>query len=141
LSWERKRGNTADMHHQGLTATVPDPIPFFYNDVETSLAESAAAALLPHAVEAFTTATQYDGSAEFPVTYVLCNDDRALSVAAQYKFIEVCRSSEGRKGGRDAVDVITCMLESGHSPMLSMPGECAKIIVESVGGVYPAKTW
>jgi hypothetical protein len=139
LPWERKRGNTADIHHQGLTATVPDPIPFFYNDVEPSLAESAAAALLPHAVEAFTTATQYDGSAEFPVTYVVCNDDRALSVAAQYKFIEVCRSREGRKGGREAVDAV--VLKSGHSPMLSMPGECAKIIVESVGGVYPAKTW
>jgi hypothetical protein len=57
-----------------------------------------------------------------------------LSVAAQYKSIEVCRSSMGRKGGRDAVDVVT--LESGHSPMLSMPRECAKIIVESVGGTY-----
>jgi hypothetical protein len=57
-----------------------------------------------------------------------------LSVAAQYKFIEVCRSSEGLKGGRDSVDVVT--LESGHSPMLNMPRECAKIIVESVRGVY-----
>jgi hypothetical protein len=117
-----------------LTATVPDPIPFFYNDVEPSLAESAAAALLPHAIEAFTMATQHDGSAEFPITYVVCNDDRALSVEAQYKFIEVCRSRESRKGGRDAVGVVT--LESGHSPMLSMPEECAKIIIESVGSVY-----
>jgi hypothetical protein len=127
-------GNTADIHHQGSTATVPDPIPFFYNDVESALAENAAAALLPHAVEAFTTATQHDGSAEFLVTYVVCNDDRALSVAAQCKFIEVCRSRESRKGGRDAVGVVT--LESGHSPMLSMPEECAKIIVEIVGSAY-----
>lgn len=89
---------------------------------------------MPHAVEAFITVTQHDGCAEFPITYVVCNNDRALSVAAQYKSVEVCRSREGRKGGCDAVGVVT--LESGHSPMLSMPRECAKIIVESVGGTY-----
>jgi hypothetical protein len=127
-------GITANSDHQGSTATIPDPVPFFYHDVEPSLAESAVAALLPHALEAFTTATRHDGSAEFPVTYVVCNDDRALSIKAQRKFVEVCRSIEGRKGGRGAVEVVT--LESGHSPMLSMPGECARVIIESVGGIY-----
>lgn len=112
----------------------PDPIPFFYHDVELSIAETAVAALLPHALEAFRTPTKHNGSSEFPVTYVVCNDDRALSVKAQYKCVEVCRSTEGRKGGRDAVEVVA--LESGHSPMLSMPGECARIITESVGGTY-----
>lgn len=112
-------------------AKVPDPIPFFYNDVDPTVAAEAAALLLPHAVEAFVSTTKHDGCAEFPVTYVICNRDNALLVDYQHTAVEVCRSREGRKGGRDAVEVV--ILESGHSPFLNMPEETAKIVFKAAG--------
>lgn len=127
------RASQADKEpiNQGPLATIPDPIPFFYNDVEPSVAAHAASLLLPHAVEAFFTTTQHDGCAEFPVTYVVCNNDQALTVEYQQSAIEVARSREGRGGGREAVEVVT--LESGHSPFLSMPEETVKVILKAAG--------
>lgn len=112
-------------------ATVPDPTPYFYSDVDPAVAAEAAALLLPHAVEAFVTTTQHDGCAEFPVTYVVCNKDNALAVDYQYEAVEVCRTRDGRKGGRDGVEVVT--LESGHSPFLNMPEEAAEVVFKAAG--------
>jgi hypothetical protein len=82
-------------------------------------------------MEAFFSTTQHDGCAEFPVTYVVCNNDKALTVEFQRKQIEICRSRENRKGGPEAVEVVT--MESGHSPFLSMPQETAKILEKAAG--------
>ena len=116
---------------QGPTATVPTPIPIFYNDVEPTAAAHAASLLLPHTIEAFFTATQHDGCAAFPVTYVVCTNDQALTVAYQRSAIEVCRSREGRKGGREGVEVVE--MESGHSPFLSVPEETVEVVLRAVG--------
>lgn len=119
------------MHEQGDRATIADPIPIFYNDVDPTVAANAAAALLPHTIPAFIETTQHDGCAEFPVTYVVCNNDKALSVAYQHQAIEVARTREGRKGGPDGVEVVT--LESGHSPFLNKPEEVAEILRNAAG--------
>jgi hypothetical protein len=87
--------------------------------------------LLPHAIEAFYSTTEHDGCADFPVTYVVCKNDKALTVEFQRKMIANCRSRENRKGGPEAVEVVT--MESGHSPFLSMPEETAKILVKPAG--------
>lgn len=116
---------------QGPTATVPTPIPIFYSDVPPSAAEHAASLLLPHVLEAFFTPTQHDGCTDFPVTYVLCTKDEALTVSYQREAIEVARSREGRKGGRESVEVVE--MESGHSPFLSVPGETREVILRAVG--------
>jgi hypothetical protein len=121
----------ANINHQGPLATIPDPIPFFYSDVEPAAAAHAASLLLPHAIEAFFSTTQYDGCADFPVTYVVCNNDKALTVEYQHKAIEICRSRENRKGGPEAVEVVT--MESGHSPFLSMPEETVKVLLSAAG--------
>ena len=88
--------------------------------------------LLPHVLEAFFTPTQHDGCADFPVTYILCTKDEALTVSYQREAIEVCKSREGRKGGQEAVEVVE--MESGHSPFLSMPEETKEFILRAVGG-------
>lgn len=119
---------------QGPTATVPTPIPIFYNDVEPSAAAHAASLLLPHVLEAFLTPTQHEGCADFPVAYVVCKNDQALTVSYQREAIEVCRSREGRKGGREAVEVVE--METGHSPFLSVPGETRDVILRAVGEVF-----
>ena len=49
----------------------------------------------------------------------------------QRSAIEVCRSREGRKGGREAVRVVE--MESGHSPFLSVPEETREVILRAVG--------
>lgn len=116
---------------QGDRFTVFDPVAKFYNDVEPAMAADAAASLLPQAVEAFVTPTQHDGCGEFPVTYVVCSLDKALTAEYQRSAVDVIRSREGRKGGPDAVEMVT--LESGHSPFLNMPEECAAIIRKAAG--------
>ncbi|KAM0709919.1 hypothetical protein Q7P35_003962 [Cladosporium inversicolor] len=116
----------------GPTATVPTPIPIFYNDVPAPLASHAASLLLPHLLEPFFTPTHHDGCADFPVTYVVCNNDQALTVNYQQSAIEVCRSREGRKGGREAVEVVE--METGHSPFLSVPEGTVKVILGAVVG-------
>ena len=49
----------------------------------------------------------------------------------QRSAIEVCRSREGRKGGRETVEVVE--MENGHSPFLSVPEETVEVILEAVG--------
>lgn len=87
--------------------------------------------LLPHVLEAFFTPTQHDGCADFPVTYVVCKNDEALTVSYQREAIEVCRSRQGRKGGRETVEVVE--METGHSPFLSVPEETVEVILKAVG--------
>jgi len=65
------------------------------------------------------------------VTYVLCKNDEALTVSYQRSAIEVCRSREGRIGGREGVEVVE--MESGHSPFLSVPEETREAILKAVG--------
>jgi hypothetical protein len=110
---------------------MPISIPYFYNDVEPAAAEHAASLLLPHALEVFSSTTQHEGCAEFSITYVVCTKDKALTVTYQEKAIEVARSRENRKGGREGVEVVT--MEASHSPFLSMPEETAKVILTAVG--------
>lgn len=109
--------------------TITDPIPFFYDDVPAPLAAHASSLLLPHAVESFAATTQYDGCAEFRVTYVVCNNDRALSVEYQKQAVEVCRSIEDRVGGREGVEVVE--MQSGHSPFLSKTEETARVLLRA----------
>ncbi|KAM0713420.1 hypothetical protein Q7P37_010382 [Cladosporium fusiforme] len=116
---------------QNGLVTVPDPIPTFYNDISPTEATKAATALLPSAAEAFVTPVEHEGWAEFPVTYILCSRDEALSVEMQQEAIETCRGRAGRTGGPGAVDVET--LDSSHSPMLSMPDQCARLIRKASG--------
>jgi pimeloyl-ACP methyl ester carboxylesterase len=121
------------LNRQGPTATVPTPIPIFYSDVPASAAEHAASLLLPHVLEAFFTPTQHDGCVDFPVTYVVCTKDEALTVSYQRSAVEVARSREGRKGGREGVEVVE--MESGHSPFLSVPEETVEVILKAIGEI------
>ena len=49
----------------------------------------------------------------------------------QRSAVEVARSREGRKGGREAVEVVE--MESGHSPFLSVPEDTVKVLLGAVG--------
>ncbi|KAM0719995.1 hypothetical protein Q7P37_004130 [Cladosporium fusiforme] len=111
--------------------TCKDPISVFYNDVQPDDAAKAVEALVPTAQDAFLSPAQHEGWAEFPVTFVLCTEDNAWGPADQQRMIDLCRAREGRKGGPEAVEVVT--LKSSHSPMLSMPEECVKIIRRAAG--------
>lgn len=116
---------------QGDHATIPDPIPVFYNDAAPDLAAKAASTLLPMPVQAFTSPAQHEGWAEFPVTYVVCAKDNAIPVADQLEMVEICCNRAGRTGGAAAVEDVT--LQSSHSPMLSMPVETATVIRRVAG--------
>ena len=63
---------------------------------------------------------------------MLCKNDEALTVLYQREAIEVCRSREGRVGGRVGVEVVE--MESGHSPFLSVPEETVEVMLRAVGG-------
>ena len=94
----------------------------FYNDVSQSVAEKYMAKLLPQSRASLASGLSYLAYRDVPTHYVLCQKDRALSPTVQQNMID----SVG-------VDVTTHVLESGHSPMLSMPEATASIIRKAAG--------
>jgi pimeloyl-ACP methyl ester carboxylesterase len=86
----------------------------FYHDCDTEEAEAAAARLTPEHPSTRVTPARTASWRRIPSTYVICTDDRALTVERQ-------RLLAGRL---DA----TVDIESGHSPMLCRPHELADII-------------
>ena len=133
-----RAGNAATTRSGGKTAPwstrtednkfvyVPDPVAPFYHDVEPGLAKEAAARVTRHAASSFNTPTKAQGWELFPTTYIFCKEDRAMPIAVQKVWFDLLTDEE-RKGWRFET------LDCGHSPFLSKPAECAKLLAKIVG--------
>ncbi|MEV4093258.1 alpha/beta fold hydrolase [Streptosporangium saharense] len=102
-----------------LTVSEEAATHMFYGDCDPVLARAAAASLTPEHL--MTVGSPVTGAAwhTIPSTYVVCENDQALSPVAQ-----------ARMAGR-ATRALS--LDSSHSPMLSRPRELAAILAEAVG--------
>jgi pimeloyl-ACP methyl ester carboxylesterase len=107
----------------GLMPIAGDPRDMFFNDVSDELAAESIAALGPQSLRSCTDTLTAAGWHTIPSTYLVCDRDGALPVAVQEHFAQ--RSGHVRH------------LPSGHSAMLSMPGELAAVLTE-VTAVVPA---
>lgn len=117
--WSRREGDA--LH-------VADPIDAFYHDLDPDAARKAASYVVKQAPGSLSATTKHAGWKLFPVTYLLCTEDRALSVdRMQDRLKQVLADEKSRKEW----DMLT--MEGGHSPFLSKPDVCARIIRRAAG--------
>lgn len=96
----------------------------FYHDVEPALAAEAAAKVVPHANQCFSTPTKHAGWKPYPCAFIITTDDHVAPPAMiRWTLDEVMFKDPEVKARWEVHE-----LASSHSPFLSMPGECAKII-------------
>jgi pimeloyl-ACP methyl ester carboxylesterase len=98
----------------GKTLSVEGPQQVFYNTCSQATADAAAARLRPHAIAAFVQPVRSVAWRDVPSTYVICDRDNAIPVAAQ-------EAMSARAG-------TTYRLESDHSPFLTDPDAVADLI-------------
>jgi pimeloyl-ACP methyl ester carboxylesterase len=85
----------------------------FYGDCD----EQPVDRLVPHPLDAFTSAVESAAWRSKPSTYVVCTQDRAIHPDQQRFFAARCSS--------------VVELDASHSPMLSMPDRVAEILREA----------
>jgi pimeloyl-ACP methyl ester carboxylesterase len=115
-----------------LDTASPDPVyhqqlrDAFFGDIDPALADAAIALISPDApagIAGGATVLTADGWGSVPRSYVVCTRDRALQPAMQRKFI--ADADAAFPGSPVTVHV----LESSHSPFLSMPDRLASILL------------
>ncbi|KAK4539407.1 hypothetical protein LTR36_010970 [Oleoguttula mirabilis] len=127
-SWIGRQGD--------CTLPVPDPIATFYHDVEPALAAQAVKHLVKQAYEPMAAKATQAGWKLFPVTYVFCAEDRAVPAECMRARVETILGDERLRG---RWEVLT--LEGGHSPFLSRPDECARVIRRAAGEDVGVDGW
>jgi pimeloyl-ACP methyl ester carboxylesterase len=105
----------------GRTLTADNPKHVFYNDCSPEAAEAAAAALVPHRKDVFRQEIRAAAWESVPSTYVICERDNAIPLAAQ-EHMSAHAGSVSR-------------LDAGHSPFLSRPHDVTAIIQETLAVV------
>lgn len=115
----------ASVTFDGAYRYVPDPIPPFYHDVEPELAQEAARLVVKGSASAYFEKTKHAGWKMYPRTFIFCNDDRA---APRERLMAMFDSmSEEDRAGWKFEDI-----DGSHSPFLSRPAECAKLLIKIV---------
>jgi pimeloyl-ACP methyl ester carboxylesterase len=114
---------------EGRQVIVPEPYPVFYHDVEPpELAEDAGKHVVPHSYAAFNDITLPRGWTLCPVTYVFCARD--VAIPNDRIRTNINRLVE-RYDLQDRWETFT--IDSGHSPFLSQPDECARLLRQVSG--------
>lgn len=101
------------------------PIPTFYHDLPTSVAESWASKLVRHSY-----ATKFVGANSaawriLPSTYLICEDDRAIPSFVQEGMVKTCQDA--------GAPMVTERIFTGHSPFLVKPDEVADFVRRAAG--------
>jgi hypothetical protein len=99
-----------------------DPKKRFYNTCPDDVADMHVKDLQPFALCAFESKATYAAWKHIPSTYLLCENDQAIPVAAQ----EYMTTQEGAN-----FDVVRC--KSDHSPFLGMPDFTANVVRRAAG--------
>ncbi|KAL3482714.1 Alpha/beta hydrolase fold-1 [Aspergillus germanicus] len=84
-------------------------------------AEAWASKLKPHSAVSWAGELTYPAHRDIPATYLLCTQDRSISLDLQGRFVGFAQG-----------DITTRTCDSAHSPMISMPGVVVDTIVEAV---------
>ncbi|THW30027.1 hypothetical protein D6D22_10726 [Aureobasidium pullulans] len=105
----------------------PGAINILYNDIDHNEALKAVWRLEPqsYGVNTSIIPDQVAGITGIPVSYLICEDDRAVPLIMQNAAVEALRE----KG----VHMFAEVAKSGHSPFLKMPEETARFIRKAAG--------
>lgn len=117
-----------DISDDGMLVNAATPVETFYNDIsDKQTLEELTASLRPHSYKAFASKNTYAVYEDVKCTYVVCEDDMAIPVQAQWGMVEGARkgleAKEGARGGMEAK-----VLKASHSPFVSMPEELGRIV-------------
>ncbi len=86
----------------------------FYADVPSTIAQAAIGRLVASTAAIFTTPQGSPAWTDRPSTYVVCEQDQAIPVFKEHEMSQRCGE--------------TIVLQSSHSPFLSMPDRVAEIL-------------
>ncbi|KAH8811273.1 Alpha/beta hydrolase fold-1 [Xylogone sp. PMI_703] len=102
------------------TSTVTNPKECFYHDIDEADAEFWSSLLQTQSIGTILSPLTYDGYRYIPSAYLLCAQDRAISVETQRELVA------------DAGIKMTRTIDTGHSPFLSQPKEVAQFIQDVI---------
>jgi len=95
-------------------SVVSNPEWSFYNDLPADEQKFWSSELVPCPVSMSTTPVTKAAYAHHPVTYLLCEQDEAISISLQQRMVQRANDAAG-------ISIRTVRCSSGHSPYLSMP--------------------
>ena len=99
----------------------------FFHDVPEDVTRWALGRLRPQCYRVMNEITPLERWPDVPSTYIVCRDDDGIN------------PEWGRAAARERLGVEPIEIDGGHSPMLSRPGELARILdALDVGGTRPA---
>lgn len=105
------------------------PIPNFtyrYHDLEPTDAEYWVSLLKPHTFATFQDKAKSSPHKTIPVSYLICEEDRAIPLQVQEGLISLLKES--------GLVVTEERLKSGHSPHLSQPDSVAGFVQRAAVG-------
>ncbi|KAG5660010.1 hypothetical protein KAF25_003532 [Fusarium avenaceum] len=113
-------------YENNLMKMSADPIDMLYHDLPEEEAKEWVAKLTPTALTSCTTGFEvsYEGWRDVPVWLIMTKEDRAFPFEAQKM---LCRAAE-----KSGAMVTKREIDSGHSPMLSKPGEVVDLLLEAI---------
>ncbi|KAM0442112.1 hypothetical protein ACHAQK_004434 [Fusarium lateritium] len=115
----------ADYENNLMTICV-DPIDMLYHDLPEEEAKEWVGKLTPHALTSSTSGYEasYEGWKDVPAWLIMTKEDRAFPFEAQKMIVRAAEKAGARVTKREIV--------SGHSPMLSKPGELVDYFLEAI---------
>jgi len=109
-----------------IFVVFPDrAVDVFYNDIPQDEAAKWASQLRGLSCAIDFSSLKSEAWKEIPCSYLLCEEDNAVSVKVQETIIQDCLDS--------GVVIEVTRLKSGHSPFLSKPGEVASWLRRAAG--------
>lgn len=85
----------------------------FYHDIAPNAAQPLIDSLLPHALTASLAPATAAAYRSVPSTYILCAQDRAISLSLQEKMVAAARA--------DGAKMETVLLDTSHTPWMADP--------------------
>jgi len=116
---------------------APGPEVIFYNDVDPEEASRAKALIKTHSWRCKTLPPSAEGVGYWgiPTSYLICEKDNAIPVEFQRKM--VADANDDLKGRSSELRIMEEVVDSGHSPFLSMTVRTADFVRRAAGEDVP----
>lgn len=111
----------------------PGPEFYFYTGVSAEETAEAVAMIKPHAWRSKTVPPSAPGAGYWgiPTSYLICEQDNAIPAGFQKKMVADANEDLEKRGSK--LTIRTEVVDSGHSPFLTMPEETAAFIRRTAG--------
>ncbi|KAK2877122.1 hypothetical protein FQN49_001396 [Arthroderma sp. PD_2] len=111
---------TVEINEETKLISATSPIPMFYNDLPDEEAEYWVKQMVVHPHSAHSTPVGNEAFREFPVTYIICENDKGILPEVQQMMVDKIKAV--------GVEVRVERCTGSHCPFLSMPYGTADII-------------